>query len=404
MVTCRQLMELEIFHNVKLKAGRKGLDRAVTWVYAKHTKSITPWVHGGEFLLISGYEYGMNESELLELVDEAAENDLSGILVEGGINFKELPRNVIEKADTVGIPLFFVRGVVSFVDITQDVLNLIMENKYLRTKNVSLLDELLNSASLSSEDIEKLFYGTGISSDSCFMLAMFHVSDTSTYPEESASGQSDVLAGFSRNLQKHMNPLYEEYGKGTIFKLYNDFIVYLLYDEREEVLLKMADRFKEIHLKMDMIYHEYDTCLTFSSVISDCRNLFNGMNEASYTADLLKKKIFPEKAKCFDDIGSYQLILLVEDKKKLHSFRDRYLKKVWEADRNGSSQLMDTLREYLLQNGNLLQTSKNLFIHRNTLQYRLDRVEALTGESLDRIEVKRNLLNAFLIADVYPFE
>ena len=64
MVTCRQLMELDIFHNIKLKGGRRGLDRTVSWVYAKHTKTITEWVHGGEFILVSGYEYGIDEAEL----------------------------------------------------------------------------------------------------------------------------------------------------------------------------------------------------------------------------------------------------------------------------------------------------------------------------------------------------
>ena len=110
MVTCRQLMELDIFHNVKLKAGRRGLDRTVSWVYAKHTKTITEWVHGGEFILVSGYEYGIDEAELLKLVEEAAQNDLSGILVEGGINFKEMPVSVIKEADERELPLFFVRG------------------------------------------------------------------------------------------------------------------------------------------------------------------------------------------------------------------------------------------------------------------------------------------------------
>ena len=47
MVICRQLMELDVFKNVELIAGKKGLDKEVTWVYAKQTKNITPWVYGG---------------------------------------------------------------------------------------------------------------------------------------------------------------------------------------------------------------------------------------------------------------------------------------------------------------------------------------------------------------------
>ena len=59
----------------------------MSWVYAKHTKTITEWVHGRGFILVSGYEYGIDEAELLKLIEEAAQNNLSGILVEGGIQF-----------------------------------------------------------------------------------------------------------------------------------------------------------------------------------------------------------------------------------------------------------------------------------------------------------------------------
>ena len=97
------------------------------------------------------------------------------------------------------------------------------------------------------------------------------------------------------------------------------------------------------------------------------------------------------------------MMFYIEDKKKLLPFRDRYLKELYKVDLEYSSQLLETLREYLIQNGNMLQTAKNLFIHRNTLQYRMDRIKAITNMELNDFIVRRDLINAFIILDILPF-
>ena len=403
MVTCRQLMELDIFHNVKLKAGRKGLDRAVSWVYAKHTKTITEWVHGREFILVSGYEYGIDEAELLKLIEEAAQNNLSGILVEGGINFKEMPASVIKKADEKELPLFFVRGVISFLDVTHDVLALIMENRYLKIQNVSLLDKLLNAASLSQKEVDNLFCGTGISPDSYFMLAVFNINTLDTLSKRQTTDRADVLIGVARILEKHISSLFEQMGKSTIYKVNLDSVDYLLYADTEEELMEVADALSQINANVNAEHHDYDIYLSFSSILSESRNVLNGLNEAYFTGNLLNKKIFAETSKHFSDIGSYQILFYTEDKAKLLVFRDRYLKKLYEADLEGTSQLMETLHTFLLQGGNMMQTSKTLFIHRNTLQNRLERIETITGRNINGYQARRDFVNAFLIHDLFPY-
>ncbi|WP_411329670.1 PucR family transcriptional regulator [Emergencia timonensis] len=403
MVTCRQLMELDIFHNVKLKAGRKGLDRAVSWVYAKHTKTITEWVHGREFILVSGYEYGIDEAELLKLIEEAAQNNLSGILVEGGINFKEMPASVIKKADEKELPLFFVRGVISFLDVPHDVLALIMENRYLKIQNVSLLDKLLNAASLSQKEVDNLFCGTGISPDSYFMLAVFNINTLDTLSKRQTTDRADVLIGVARILEKHISSLFEQMGKSTIYKVNLDSVDYLLYADTEEELMEVADALSQINANVNAEHHDYDIYLSFSSILSESRNVLNGLNEAYFTGNLLNKKIFAETSKHFSDIGSYQILFYTEDKAKLLVFRDRYLKKLYEADLEGTSQLMETLHTFLLQGGNMMQTSKTLFIHRNTLQYRLERIETITGRNINGYQARRDFVNAFLIHDLFPY-
>lgn len=403
MVTVKQLLELEILHNVKLIAGRKGLDKTVSWVYAKHTKTITPWVHGGEFLLVSGYEAGMDEEGILQLLEEASINKISGILVEGGINFKEISNKVTNKADEEDIPLFFVNGVISFLDVTRDISNFILENRYISKSNISLLDQLLNSSSLSRQEVNQLFYAAGISPDCFFLVASFSISDFDTKSNNDAKTRLDTIVRLSRSLNKQVGVLLEQLGLKDLNRVIFDSVDYLLYAKNEEDLLKIVQDLKNIRIRLNAQQYDYNIYLSFSSVIHDVMNILNGFNEASFTGKLLHKKLLPEMVMSFSDIGSYQIIYYIEDKNKLILFRDHYLLELYKVDGEGSSQLLESLKEYLIQNGNMLQTAKNLFIHRNTLQYRLDRIKAIINLDLNDYNTRRDLLNAFLILDIIPF-
>ncbi|SHJ85688.1 PucR C-terminal helix-turn-helix domain-containing protein [Dethiosulfatibacter aminovorans DSM 17477] len=403
MVTCNQLMGLDIFRNVRLVAGRKGLNRAISWVYAKHTKTITPWVQGGEFLLVSGYEHEFDEAELLQLVEEAFMNDLSGILVEGGINFKGISENVVNKANEKEIPLFFVKGVISFLDVTREISDFILENRYLTKKNTSILDQVLNSSSLSHEEKRQLFYSLGIPVNSYFLLGVFSISENQQINDQTME-RADMMIGFSRKLQKHTGALFDKLKLKELCKVNLESVDYLIYADNEENLMEIADSLKKINASLNLEQDDCDIFLTFSSVMNDGMNILSGLNEAYFTRTLLRKKLFPEMVKSFSDIGSYRMMFYVEDNRKMVLLRNQYLKKLYETDLEGSSQLLETLREYLIQGGNILQTSKNLFIHRNTLQYRLEKIEAITMMDINEFNIKRDFFNAFMILDMFPFE
>ena len=56
-----------------------------------------------------------------------------------------------------------------------------------------------------------------------------------------------------------------------------------------------------------------------------------------------------------------------------------------------------------MQNGNMMQTAKNLIIHRNTLIYRIDRIESITNFDVNDYKTRRDLMNAFMILDMLAF-
>jgi len=72
---------------------------------------------------------------------------------------------------------------------------------------------------------------------------------------------------------------------------------------------------------------------------------------------------------------------------------------ITEAEGN-RSELFETLKVYSECNGNLSEAARILHIHRNSLAYRLHKIEQLTGRNLDDPEDRFMLAIA---VHLYPF-
>ena len=399
MVTCRQLLQLDSFANIPLVAGRAGLDRVVSWPYPKHTKTVSPWVHGGEFLLISGYEFGVNEEELLQMIQEAATSQLSGILVEGGINFKSLSERVIRRADEAAIPLFFASGSVKFIDISREISSLILENQMLAKRDSSLLDQLLDASGLSGQERVGLLERAGLSGEELFAIAHFIVS---MRDEHSGLNGGHVV----KDIHRTVDAVLENFGLKPISQdgvSPTDAVTYLLYYRDPSQAKSLAEALQKSAARLQALHGESDIYLAFSQFTLSAQEIQDGFNQAHYTAQLMQHRLLPPGACTFGETGSYQILFRVDRKEILLRFRDDYLKKLYQIDHKSSSQLLDTLRTYLQNNGNMLRTAEILIIHRNTLQYRMDRIKAILQLDLNSPFVKRDILNAFMILDLFPF-
>jgi DNA-binding PucR family transcriptional regulator len=81
------------------------------------------------------------------------------------------------------------------------------------------------------------------------------------------------------------------------------------------------------------------------------------------------------------------------------SFRNRLLGPLVEYDRAHASDLVHTLDTFLSCDASWTRCAKTLHIHVNTLRYRLQRVEQLTGRELDRFSDRVDL---YLALQVLP--
>ncbi len=104
----------------------------------------------------------------------------------------------------------------------------------------------------------------------------------------------------------------------------------------------------------------------------------------------------------FADLGAYRVLAQLQGTTELRSFEEETLGELIDYDAKSGSQLLPTLEAFFASNGNLSKTADMLYVHRNTLMYRLKRIEDLTGASLDDPETRFNLQLALKMHHVPP--
>jgi purine catabolism regulator len=97
------------------------------------------------------------------------------------------------------------------------------------------------------------------------------------------------------------------------------------------------------------------------------------------------------------DLGVYQLILGLSDREKLVAFYEKTLGPLLEYDMRQHADLIKTLEAFFACHGNLSQTAEMLIVHRNTLLYRMNRINEIAQIDLERSEIRLALHLALTI-------
>jgi len=87
-----------------------------------------------------------------------------------------------------------------------------------------------------------------------------------------------------------------------------------------------------------------------------------------------------------DEVTSHELLLATVPASVLRSFRERLLGPLLAYDDQHRAELLPTLREFLACSGSWNACAVRMYVHVNTVRYRIRRIEELTGRDLSRLD------------------
>ena len=90
----------------------------------------------------------------------------------------------------------------------------------------------------------------------------------------------------------------------------------------------------------------------------------------------------------FNSLGVYRLLSELGDNATIQRFAMQIIGPLVRYDEDHRGSLLQTLSAYFSHHGNISQTAESLFVHRNTLLYRMDRIQELTGQDLNNADMR----------------
>lgn len=111
------------------------------------------------------------------------------------------------------------------------------------------------------------------------------------------------------------------------------------------------------------------------------KGIRKSFDEARYVSSLWRKGLLSGSADCADfaSLGFYGLVYEMREQPSLERFCQQVVGALLDYDARNGTDLVHTLLVYFRNGESLNRAASSLYIHRNTLAYRLSRIQTITG-------------------------
>ena len=388
-ICCSDLLQLKNFQKIQLLAGEAGLYRQVTLPYLSTATTISRWVHGGELLFINGAGIKTDENSLCLLMHQAVDLKLAGMVII--LNKKyitTIPPSLIDLANRSSFPLFEMPWEVKFIDVLQEILQLIMDHRELYEKHVLFLDQLLFS-NAQDYSLEELAGYYSIKVRNFRTVAAISIDDSNHRQWDAI--KRDIVHTLKRYTQKTQSEI--------VCKDYINMVICLAMSDTTDSMKQLDASLNETFAKLETHYPQAGLKLGVGRVCKKGDRIRQSFIDAQKVLALMDKNLLAASALHYSDLGVYRLLSEIESAEAIQNYCMENIGRLIEADRGNHSELVKTLRFYLYNNCNLLKTSQALFIHRNTLIYRLNLIKDILEKDLSDALVRHELFLSLIASE-----
>lgn len=391
MFQCKDLFKLPSLSKMKIIAGNKGLHKIIRWSYKAESIHLAKWVHGGELLIVSKMVIHEKNFNLYNFLKEAISLNISGALLLIGPNYiEQIPQSVINLSNQKHFPLFLIPWDTPLVDIFEELGHAIASINLINDKHKDLLFSIIFNTNLSLDYLKYQSQEVNFSFDG--YLQFFEINFLLPQSENTLilnDVDKDTICQFIHTLfeNEHIPILSSSYTK-NIIALIN--VNNTSLDTLNTLFPQILNYIKENH-------PNYIVNIGISTRQKSLEKYKLSYEQASKCINLAIKQKQKNMIYYYEQLGLYQLFYDINNKTLLENFVHNILYSLMAYDKKYNTNLIQTLEVYLNKNCNLNQTAETLFIHRNTIKYRLQRIEEITNTSLDDAFTRLNFFNAILI-------
>lgn len=351
--TVDMALTLPCFKHSEVICGNKGGKRKIKWVHIMENENVESRLNGGEMILTTGLNWAKQSNLPVNMVTQLINKGAAALCIELHVNISEVPQEIIDIAEKHDFPIIVFHEKVKFIDITKSIYDQIYSNhSTFSSLNLNRLWNMKREADDIEENILK---------------------------DEFASGVSILL--LSRDTTGLLNRLEKAIPNPDIINTYLTSI--------SATLILATSSCHKFELKtriIDFLNEESKTkngikTILISSFFNTAADSLKSIDNLKYLYEISQSFSFKEIIS-YEDIHLEKIIYPLMKEKTLRDLIAEYLDPLISYDIENNTDLVHTLKVYLRCNGNKKETADQLFIARQTLYHRLNRINSVLGDLL----------------------
>ncbi len=370
MAKVKDIIKLPALRGIEVTAGYSGLDRKAEHVTVMEVPDIKQWLKGNDFLITSFYSVRKSEEEQCNLIRNLADTCCC-VAVKTGKYVDQISDQVRKTADECGLPLLEIPFDMTYIDIIVSVMNLIFEE----AGNTEILEKYIKDIIYEnySDDILMIERGRLFGLDvekNCF--AAVNISFRKKYVPTEQEMKAMKFLSQSMKQEIRASSFVRECWVISLKKGY----LLLMEGETEEGLSYVVDKVVTEAAICGLWKGKTEALICgigpVSSGLKGIRDTYSFSYKAMNVGRMLYRDqmIFSyEKLKMFCVLQEF----LMEEKRSIF---------MEILNRLQSNELLDTLSVYFECGANLDKTAEHMHTHKNTIKYRLNRIQEKTGMDL----------------------
>ncbi|MBP3900555.1 MAG: PucR family transcriptional regulator ligand-binding domain-containing protein [Blautia sp.] len=365
-------------YQMELIAGHSGWSNSISWLLMLEDVTIIHNFRGKELAVTTGLGFQTEES-LLELVELLSEKSASGLIINTGYYIKIIPKSVTDYCNENGLPLLTVPWDVFLADMIKDL--------SIRVFLQSSTDEQISAALINAirHPEEKDRYAHDL-------LPYFDI-DGTFQVSLITTGELDKMDTVERRRIAYRMQLYlTNLTHNGHFFYYDSYFVVVINAVTEKEVREIIDSF---HRRLQQKMPETHLWIGVSNQVADISNLQVAYMRAKAAVSMAQDQ--NKTLQYFDRMGTYQLLYSISDRNLLKEFSESRLQPLISYDEEHNANYVETLEVYLMCGGSFQAMASQMFVHRNTILYRMNNIKQLLGCDLETTEEKLPYLLACMI-------
>lgn len=377
-VSVKKILSLPSLEGAEIIAGNSFADNKITTLAVMEVPDVSEWVQPGEFLMTTGYMFKDNIDGFISIIPELRERNVAALGIKPNRFINTIPKALIKAAEKNGLPLIYLPPHTNFSKVTSEVMEKIL------IKDIDaegyIIHKIIKPTHTSVETINEYAkpFNIEFGKDTLIRLLAIPMLDDYIY----SSLKQTFYSLFCNSQIKILTTRQD--------KLMGILCIY----EDESVWKEFESKHSDY---MEQIVSNYNANLFIGNsqkgISSESRLYDNIISLINLSSGISEKQTIVS----WDKVGILSIIPSISGSPYHMYLNNTYIDPIRKYDQKQKLSIYETLKEYIACNGNMKLAAEKLYIHYNTMCYRINRVKEDLNWNLNDISTLTDLNLAFLL-------